>query len=134
MMSGMSESASKPASPTRSEPAASRPRLPKPPPKYPPKDCLNRVIQDGLARQKDRLQDVNLRPSVMPPAKIGIGARAGAAIGAILDGKKGAAAGAAVGGGVGTAVVLGTKGTDVRLASGADVTTRLTAPLKVRVP
>ena len=65
--------------------------------------------------------------------KIGIGAGAGAAIGAILGGKKGAAEGAAVGGGAGTGVVLATKGDGVRLASGADVTTRLTAPLTVRV-
>jgi hypothetical protein len=65
--------------------------------------------------------------------KIGIGAGAGAAIGAILGGKKGAAEGAAVGGGAGTGVVLATKGDEVRLASGADVTTRLTAPLTVRV-
>jgi hypothetical protein len=65
--------------------------------------------------------------------KIGIGAGAGAAIGAILGGKKGAAEGAAVGGGAGTGVVLATKGDEVRLASGADVTTRLTAPVTVRV-
>jgi hypothetical protein len=65
--------------------------------------------------------------------KIGIGAGAGAAIGAIVGGKKGAAEGAAVGGGAGTGVVLATKGDEVRLASGADVTTRLTAPLTVRV-
>lgn len=61
-----------------------------------------------------------------------IGAGAEAAIGAIL-GKKGAAGGAAVGGGAGTGVVLATKGDEVRLASGVDVTTRLTAPLTVRV-
>lgn len=65
--------------------------------------------------------------------KIGVGAGAGAAIGAILGGKKGAAEGAAVGGGAGTAVVLASKGDEVRLAAGADVTTRLTAPLIVRV-
>ena len=65
--------------------------------------------------------------------KIGIGAGAGAAIGAILGGKKGAAEGAAVGGGAGTGVVLATKGKEVRLGSGADVTTQLTAPLRVPV-
>jgi hypothetical protein len=65
--------------------------------------------------------------------KIGIGAGAGAAIGAILGGKEGAAEGAAVGGGAGTGVVLATKGKEVRLGSGADVTTQLTAPLRVRV-
>jgi len=65
--------------------------------------------------------------------KVGIGAGAGAVVGAILGGKKGAAGGAAVGGGAGTGVVLATKGREVRLAPGADVTTQLTAPLTVRV-
>ena len=65
--------------------------------------------------------------------KIGIGAGAGAVIGGILGGKGGAATGAAVGGGAGTGVVLATKGREVRLGPGADVTTRLTAPLTVRV-
>lgn len=65
--------------------------------------------------------------------KIGIGAGAGAVIGGLLGGKKGAAQGAAVGGGAGTGVVLATKGREVRLASGADVSTALTAPLTVRL-
>jgi hypothetical protein len=65
--------------------------------------------------------------------KIGIGAGAGAAIGGILGGKKGAAEGAAIGGGAGTGVVLATKGKEVRLGPGANVTTQLTAPLTVRV-
>jgi hypothetical protein len=50
-----------------------------------------------------------------------------------VGGKKGAAQGAAVGGAAGTGVVLATKGQEVRLAPGADVTTQLTAPLAVRV-
>ena len=65
--------------------------------------------------------------------KIGIGAGAGAVIGGILAGKKGAAEGAAVGGGAGTGVVLATKGREVRLPPGTDVTTHLTSPLIVRV-
>lgn len=65
--------------------------------------------------------------------KIGIGAGAGAIIGGMLDGKEGAAKGAAVGGGAGTGVVLATKGKEMRLGPGADVTTTLTAPLTVRV-
>ena len=65
--------------------------------------------------------------------KIGIGAGAGAAIGAILGGGDGAAKGAAIGGGAGTGVVLATKGKEVRLGPGANVTTKLTAPLTVRV-
>jgi hypothetical protein len=65
--------------------------------------------------------------------KIAIGAGAGAAIGALLGGGDGAAKGAAIGGAGGTGVVLATRGEEVRLAPGATVTTRLTAPLTVRV-
>jgi hypothetical protein len=66
-------------------------------------------------------------------AKIGIGAGAGAAVGAVAGGKKGAAIGSAVGGAGGTGVVLATRGEEVALGSGTVVTTRLTAPLTVRV-
>ena len=65
--------------------------------------------------------------------KIAIGAGAGAALGAILGGGSGAAKGAAIGGAGGTGVVLATKGNEVRLGPGAAITTRLTAPLTVRV-
>ncbi len=65
--------------------------------------------------------------------KIGIGAGAGAAIGALLGGGSGAAKGAAIGGAGGTGVVLATRGKEVRLGPGADVTARLTAPLTLRV-
>lgn len=65
--------------------------------------------------------------------KIAIGAGAGAAIGAILGGGDGAAKGAVIGGGAGTGTVLATRGKEVRLGPGADVTTRLTAPLTLRI-
>jgi hypothetical protein len=65
--------------------------------------------------------------------KIGVGAGAGAIIGGILGGGDGAAKGAAIGGGAGTGVVLATKGREMRLGPGADVSTQLTAPLTVRV-
>ena len=65
--------------------------------------------------------------------KIALGAGAGAALGAILGGGSGAAKGAAIGGGAGTGAVLATRGDEVRREPGADVTTRLTAPLTVRV-
>lgn len=65
--------------------------------------------------------------------KIAVGAGAGAAIGAVLGGGSGAAKGAAIGGAGGTGVVLATRGKEVRLGSGADVNTKLTAPLTVRV-
>jgi len=66
-------------------------------------------------------------------AKIGIGAGAGAVIGGLLGGGDGAAKGAAIGGGAGTGVVLATRGDEIRLAPGADVTSQLTAPLTVRL-
>jgi hypothetical protein len=65
--------------------------------------------------------------------KIGIGAGIGAAVGAIAGGGSGAAKGAAIGGGAGTGVVLATKGKEVRLGAGANVTARLTAPLKIQL-
>lgn len=65
--------------------------------------------------------------------KIGVGAGAGAALGAIFGGGSGAAKGAAIGGAAGTGVVLATRGEEVRLGPGANVNTRLTAPLTVRV-
>src|SRR5258705_52562 len=65
--------------------------------------------------------------------KIAIGAGAGAALGAILGGGSGAAKGAAVGGAGGTGVVLATKGKEVHLGPGAGITTRLTAPVTVRI-
>jgi len=65
--------------------------------------------------------------------KIAIGAGAGAALGAVLGGGSGAAKGAAIGGAGGTGVVLATKGKEVRLGPGANLTTRLAAPVTVRV-
>jgi hypothetical protein len=65
--------------------------------------------------------------------KIGVGAGVGAAVGGLLGGGGGAAKGAAIGGAAGTGAVLATRGEEVRLGPGADVNTRLTAPLTVRV-
>lgn len=65
--------------------------------------------------------------------KIAIGAGAGAALGAVLGGGSGAVKGAAIGGAGGTGLVLATKGREVRLGPGANVTTKLTAPLTIRV-
>jgi hypothetical protein len=66
-------------------------------------------------------------------AKIGAGAAGGAIVGGLLGGGDGAAKGAAVGGGAGTAVVLSTRGKEVRLGEGANLSVKLTAPLTVRV-
>ena len=64
---------------------------------------------------------------------IGIPAAGGAVIGALVDGKKGAGIGAAAGGGAGTAVVLTTRGKDVRVGRGAILSVRLESPLTVRL-
>lgn len=64
-------------------------------------------------------------------ATIGVPAAGGAIVGALVGGKKGAAIGAAAGGGGGTAVVLSTRGKEVRLGRGAIVLVRLSAPLMV---
>ncbi len=66
-------------------------------------------------------------------ATIGVPAAGGAIIGGLIDGKKGAAIGAAAGGGGGTAVVLATRGKEVRMVRGSRLTLRLTQPLTVRV-
>jgi hypothetical protein len=65
--------------------------------------------------------------------KIGIPAAGGALVGALVDGKKGAGIGAAVGGGAGTAVVLTTRGKDVRIGRGATLAVRLREPLTIRI-
>jgi hypothetical protein len=65
--------------------------------------------------------------------KIGAPAAGGAILGAILGGKKGAVIGGAVGGGAGTAVVLSTRGKEVRLAPGTALTVKLLEPVTVRV-
>jgi hypothetical protein len=59
-------------------------------------------------------------------ATIGIGAGAGAIIGAIANGGKGAAIGTLIGGAAGTGVVLTNTGKEVQLGSGTRVTVRLT--------
>jgi hypothetical protein len=71
-------------------------------------------------KQKDALE-------VLAPAA------AGAVIGRIAGGKSGAAKGAVIGGGAGTGVVLATRGKEVRLAKGAALAVRLTAPLTLHV-
>jgi hypothetical protein len=58
----------------------------------------------------------------------------GAVIGRVVDGKSGAAKGAVIGGAAGTGYVLSTRGKEVRLGKGADLSVRLTAPVTVRIP
>jgi len=65
--------------------------------------------------------------------EIGAPAAGGAIIGAIVGGKKGAAIGTAAGGGAGTAVVLSTRGKEVRLLKGSALTLRLSEPVTIRI-
>jgi hypothetical protein len=67
-------------------------------------------------------------------AKIGIGAAAGAVIGGIAGGGKGAAIGSAVGAGGGSAVVLSTRGEEIRLGAGTTLRVELTEDLTVTAP
>ena len=71
-------------------------------------------------KQKDALQ-------ILAPAT------GGAVIGRIVGGKSGAAKGAVIGGAAGTGYVLSTRGKEVRLGKGADLSVRLTAPVTVRI-
>jgi hypothetical protein len=64
---------------------------------------------------------------------IGIPAAGGAVVGGLLGGKKGAGIGAAAGGGAGTAVVLTTRGRDVRIGRGATLRVRLAQPVTIPV-
>jgi hypothetical protein len=63
--------------------------------------------------------------------KIAVPAVGGAVIGALAGGKKGAAIGGAVGGGAGTALVLSTRGQEVRLGRGSVLLVRLSSPLSL---
>jgi hypothetical protein len=66
--------------------------------------------------------------------KVGIGAGAGAILGGILGGKKGAGKGAIAGGAVGGGVVAATRGKEVVVAEGTNVTATLAQPLTLRIP
>ena len=65
--------------------------------------------------------------------KIGLGAGAGALIGAIVHGRKGALEGGAIGAAAGTAMVLTTREDDVTVDAGSVVTTALTSPITIHV-
>jgi hypothetical protein len=65
--------------------------------------------------------------------KVGVGAVGGAILGGILGGKKGAAKGAAGGAAAGTGVVLATRGDEVTVSEGTNVTATLAQPMTVRI-
>jgi len=66
-------------------------------------------------------------------ARIGIGTGAGAVVGAVRGGKGGAVIGSAIGAAASAGLVLATRGDEVTLVPGTIVTTKLTAPLEMRV-
>jgi hypothetical protein len=66
-------------------------------------------------------------------AKIGGGAAAGAVIGGIIGGGDGAAKGAAIGGGAGTGVVLSTRGKEITVPAGTNVSVKLLEPVTIRI-
>jgi hypothetical protein len=87
---------------------------------------------------KTRIQTATV--SRMAPAtkqqdtvKILAPAAAGAVIGRIAGGHSGAAKGAVIGGAAGTGYVLSTRGKDVRLGKGADLSVKTTAPVTLRI-
>lgn len=65
--------------------------------------------------------------------KVGVGAVGGAILGGILGGKKGAAKGAAGGAAAGTGVVLATRGEEVTVTEGTNVTATLAQPMTVQI-
>ena len=93
----------------------------------PPGEAERVAVQTGVISQ---LAEATKKQDA---AKIGGGAAGGAIIGGIVGGGSGAAKGAAIGGAAGTGVVLSTRGKDVRMAPGTNLSVKLTAPLTVRV-
>jgi hypothetical protein len=65
--------------------------------------------------------------------KVGVGAVGGAILGGILGGKKGAAKGTVAGAAAGTGVVLATRGEEVTVNEGTNVTATLAQPLTLRI-
>ena len=88
---------------------------------------------ERLAIRTDTIARLAPATKKQDAAKIGGGAAGGALIGASVGGGDGAAKGAAIGGAAGTGVVLSTRGKEVRLGPGADLSARLAAPVTVRI-
>jgi hypothetical protein len=65
--------------------------------------------------------------------KVGAGAGIGAVIGGIVGGGSGAAKGAAIGGAAGAGAVLATRGRDVVLPAGHELSAALSSPFELRV-
>jgi hypothetical protein len=92
-----------------------------------PGEGTTRISTAAIARQGRATKEKDTLKVVAPAA-------AGAVIGRIAGGKDAAAKGAVIGGAGGAGYVLATRGEDVRLAKGTDLSVKLTAPVTVRVP
>ena len=90
---------------------------------------FDRLVLAGTGERVEIMTSTVARQAPATKARdaqmIGLPAAGGAIVGAITGGKKGAAIGAAAGGGAGTAVVLSTRGREVRLGRGAVASVRL---------
>jgi len=97
-----------------------------------------RFTEVSIAEQRDRVATHSLNfegeaTKSEDATKVGAGAGIGAVIGGIVGGGKGAAKGALIGGAAGTGAVLATRGRDVELAAGSEVSATLASPYGVRV-
>jgi serine/threonine protein kinase len=93
------------------------------------------VTPDGfeLALAVEPLHRVARTTRKRDAAKVGGAAGIGALVGGLIGGKKGAVVGGAVGAGAGTGAVLATKGEEVVLPEGTELTIRLEEPVQVTI-
>lgn len=93
------------------------------------------LLSDGTSVpiQAETIYREGVSPTASSSAKIGGGAIGGAVIGALLGGGKGAAIGGSIGAGAGTAAVVAGDAKPATLASGSNVTVRLSRPAAVTI-
>jgi hypothetical protein len=92
-----------------------------------PGEGTTRMSSAPISRMAEATKEQDALKIVAPAA-------AGAVIGRIAGGKGAAKKGAVIGGAAGTGYVLSTRGKEVRLGKGANLSVKLTAPLTFRVP
>jgi hypothetical protein len=92
-----------------------------------PGEGVSRMSTAQISRMAPATKEKDALKIVAPAA-------AGAVIGRIAGGGDAAAKGAVIGGAAGTGYVLSTRGKEVRVGKGANLSVKLTAPLTVRVP